>query len=52
MNDDNIKKYDCETCCYRNLEADFCGFCMMKILDELNEKKEEKIDEYTIVVCN
>lgn len=34
--------YHCADCPYRNRETYFCGFCMRKILDEMNDKKKEK----------
>jgi len=34
--------YYCATCPYRNRETGFCGFCMQKIIDEMNDKKNEK----------
>jgi len=37
--------YYCATCPYRNRETGFCGFCMLKIIDDMkilkNKKKEE-----------
>lgn len=34
------KKYDCFNCRYRDRTVNFCGFCMQKILDEMNENKK------------
>lgn len=33
--------YFCDDCPYRNREANFCGFCMLKILDEMANKNIE-----------
>lgn len=36
--------YHCADCPYRNREAGFCGFCMRKVIDDIeilkNKKKE------------
>lgn len=34
--------YRCPVCPYRNRETGFCGFCMQKILDDLENKKKPK----------
>jgi len=34
--------YRCADCPYRNRDTGFCGFCMAKIIDEMNEKKNSK----------
>lgn len=34
--------YHCADCPYRNRETGFCGFCMRKIIDEMNDKKNAK----------
>lgn len=44
MNDDEIIKYDCQNCCYRNIESNFCGFCMIKILNEMNVNENKDLD--------
>lgn len=36
MKDEKI--YDCRNCRYKDEVANFCGFCMMKIIDEFNER--------------
>jgi hypothetical protein len=34
--------YHCADCPYRNRDTGFCGFCMRKILDEMNDQKNIK----------
>jgi hypothetical protein len=34
--------YHCAVCPYRNRLTGFCGFCMRKILDELNDWKKAR----------
>lgn len=34
--------YHCANCPYRNRETGFCGFCMRKILDEMEDIKKGK----------
>lgn len=37
---ENAKKnYDCRVCVYKEKLAPMCGFCRMKILDEVEEEK-------------
>jgi len=33
--------YRCSICPYLDREANFCGCCIVKILDEMNVKKHE-----------
>ncbi len=43
INDGRV--YHCADCPYRNRETGFCGFCMRKVIDDIeilkNKKKEE-----------
>jgi hypothetical protein len=34
--------YHCADCPYRNRDTGFCGFCMRKVIDEMNDKKTKK----------
>ena len=34
--------YYCADCPYCNRETGFCGFCMLKILDDMKALKEKK----------
>ncbi len=36
------RAYDCAECHYRNRETGFCGFCMMKIVDDMTLEKLRK----------
>ena len=33
------KVYDCTNCRYKDPLADFCGLCVIKILDKINEER-------------
>lgn len=35
------KTYDCRNCRFKDERTNFCGFCMMKIIDELKENRGE-----------
>ena len=37
---DDGRVYDCTDCPYRERGIDFCGFCLKKILDDLEKIKE------------
>lgn len=39
MNDDVKKEYDCLNCKYRPYDEYFCGYCMMRVLDEFEKLK-------------
>lgn len=34
--------YRCADCPYRNRETGFCGFCMRKVIDDVNALKKKK----------
>ena len=38
----NGKKYDCRVCMYREKISGLCGFCMMKILDEVKKDGDKQ----------
>lgn len=35
---------ECSSCVYYDKRSGFCGFCMVKILKEIEEEKEGKTD--------
>lgn len=35
---------ECKSCTYYDKRSGFCGFCMVKILQEIEERKEETSD--------
>lgn len=39
-----MAKIKCPKCCYYDRRSGLCGFCMMRILRELNLIKEEEQD--------
>lgn len=40
MNDEN---YECDKCCYKSKDVNFCGFCIKKIIKELEDMKKKEI---------
>ncbi len=40
-----MAKEKCKECCYYDRRSGLCGFCMMKILREMNMMKEGKDDD-------
>jgi len=37
--------YYCADCPYRNRETGFCGFCMCKVIDDIEALKNKKKEE-------
>jgi len=45
----DARVYYCATCPYRNRETGFCGFCMLKILDDMKNKKTRKEESGNVI---
>lgn len=38
-------KNECKDCCYRSSLAPFCGFCLKKIVDEIEANRRKEVDK-------